>query len=365
MNPSISMIAVTGGPCGGKSTLLARVHRWFEEHDFDVIVISETATELITAGLSPGNLGNRIFQEELLTYSLRREEHYRTMARYLKGGRKAVVLCDRGILDADAYLQEGEFKEILEKFGYKFHDLLNRYKMVVHLVTAANGAEEFYTLSNNTARSESPEKARELDKRTQMAWMGHPHHYIIDNSTNFETKMKRALAAFARTLDMPEPTETERKFKLLNYNPAFLPQDCVSIEITQDYLKTNGVMERRVRQYSFKDGASFYYTEKIPTTDPATRIEREREIDNEEYLRLLEEKDVALQTIKKTRHCFSFGGRRFELDVYRSGRAAKDNLVILEIEIQNINEEIAIPSEWIVEEVTGDPLYANRSLAAA
>ena len=33
-----------------------------------------------------------------------------------------------------------------------------RYDAVFHLVTAAQGAERFYTLENNQARSETPEQ---------------------------------------------------------------------------------------------------------------------------------------------------------------------------------------------------------------
>lgn len=38
-------------------------------------------------------------------------------------------------------------------------------------VTAADGAEEFYTTTNNTARLESPEEARELDKKTMQVYL--------------------------------------------------------------------------------------------------------------------------------------------------------------------------------------------------
>jgi len=48
--------------------------------------------------------------------------------------------------------------------------------MVLHLVTAADGAEKFYTLENNQARSETPEVARIVDRKTQMVWNGHPYH---------------------------------------------------------------------------------------------------------------------------------------------------------------------------------------------
>lgn len=45
-----------------------------------------------------------------------------------------------------------------------------RYDEVIFMVTAANGAEQFYTLANNIARHETAEQARELDKRTLAGW---------------------------------------------------------------------------------------------------------------------------------------------------------------------------------------------------
>ena len=42
------------------------------------------------------------------------------------------------------------------------------------MITAADGAEQYYTLSNNDARSESIEEARDIDKRLINAWVGHP-----------------------------------------------------------------------------------------------------------------------------------------------------------------------------------------------
>lgn len=54
-----------------------------------------------------------------------------------------------------------------------------RYDYVVHLVTAANGAEEFYTTANNNARSEGVELAIKLDSLCSNAWIGHPYYVCI------------------------------------------------------------------------------------------------------------------------------------------------------------------------------------------
>jgi hypothetical protein len=45
--------------------------------------------------------------------------------------------------------------------------------MVIHMVTAADGAEAFYTNSNNSARGETVDQAKEMDKKTQNAWIHH------------------------------------------------------------------------------------------------------------------------------------------------------------------------------------------------
>ena len=39
----------------------------------------------------------------------------------------------------------------------------NRYDQIIHMVSAAIGAEAFYQLANNAVRSETIEQARELD----------------------------------------------------------------------------------------------------------------------------------------------------------------------------------------------------------
>ena len=57
-------------------------------------------------------------------------------------------------------------------------ELRDNYDAVFHLVTAAKGAEKFYTLENNKARSERIEEAAIVDDKIISAWTGHPHFRI-------------------------------------------------------------------------------------------------------------------------------------------------------------------------------------------
>ena len=46
-------IVITGGPCAGKSTAMSWIQNTFMQMGYIVLVIPETATELITGGVSP------------------------------------------------------------------------------------------------------------------------------------------------------------------------------------------------------------------------------------------------------------------------------------------------------------------------
>ena len=64
-----------------------------------------------------------------------------------------------------------------------------RYDNVVHMVSAAVGAEDFYTVEDHSARFEGLEMARERDRRAMEAWDQHPYVDIVDNRGNFDSKV--------------------------------------------------------------------------------------------------------------------------------------------------------------------------------
>lgn len=69
----------------------------------------------------------------------------------------------------------------------------NRYNQIVHMVSSANGAEDFYSTEDHACRSEGMEMARELDYNAAAAWVGHPYFDVFDNSTDFEAKIRRMI----------------------------------------------------------------------------------------------------------------------------------------------------------------------------
>jgi len=363
-NPNFTAIVLTGGPCAGKTTALSFVRRSLEEEGFKVAIAPEVATEFITSGIHPAEewVDSLAFQEHLLMSSLNREDEKRNALLDLATNKHRVLLCDRGIRDPEAYIGRQHYLELLDRCGVSPAETYNRYRAVIHLVTAADGAEEFYTLENNAARSESPEQARELDRNTLNAWIGHPHFTCIDNSTPFSAKLTRILSPIARVLGMPEPLEKERKFLVHNFHMSMLPSEVVVAEIVQNYLVEPGGFERRVRKTTIDGCSSYTYTEKVKTGVMGQRIERERVISLSEYELLLRERHPDTVTIQKTRYNFRVEGNKWELDVYS---APISNLVILEREVGDLKSSLSFPSPWreAVEEVTGNDMYSNRTIA--
>ena len=77
----------------------------------------------------------------------------------------------------------------------------NRYDQIIHLITAANGAEEFYRLDNNACRTEGIEQARQIDEKCARAWVGHPYfgaYFEIDLNRIFFRLMPNKLNFFYR-----------------------------------------------------------------------------------------------------------------------------------------------------------------------
>jgi len=86
----------------------------------------------------------------------------------ITSSKPVVILCDRGAMDGKAYLDENTWQALLDEVGLNTVTLRDkRYDVVIHMVTAAKGAETFYDLDSNPARFESLEEARELDRITQ------------------------------------------------------------------------------------------------------------------------------------------------------------------------------------------------------
>lgn len=98
------------------------------------------------------------------SFQMHLEDGVERIARSL--GKPAILLCDRGTLDGAAYISKETWERLLRTKGLDPLRLREgRYDAVFHLVTAALGAESYYSLMNNATRTESPDFAREVNSR--------------------------------------------------------------------------------------------------------------------------------------------------------------------------------------------------------
>ncbi len=365
--PWIKVVAITGGPCAGKSTFLKMAIHLLQKHGFKVIVVPEVARELISAGIVPWDpawKNSAGFQSQVFQAILEKEARYFAALEAMElQGQKVVFLCDRGLADGMAYSGEAAFNAMLFEMQITLNMVIDRYAGVVHLVTAAEGAEEYYVTDDE--RHETPEEARQLDKKTLAAWQLHQHVSVVNNSTDFPQKINRALLALNRILAMPTPQEIEKKFLVLDFYPTQIPADAKSYKIWQIYLDRSDRpgIECRVRVKTTNDQRSYYYTEKTKTEIDGVRGEHEEQINEARYEELIAAYQYRDRVpIEKTRYKFCHQGYIFELDVY--GGQLK-GLVILEVELKSIDEmdRVVLPVNFDVVDVTSDKRYSNASLS--
>lgn len=360
--PKIHRIVVTGGPCAGKTTAMSWIQNAFTKKGYSVIFIPETATELISGGAAPWLCrSSRDFQASLMKLQLGKEEAFSNVATLMTSER-ALVVCDRGALDNKAYMSDIDFRYVTRQLNTHEVELRDHYDAVFHLVTAAKGAEAFYTLANNQARTETPEQARELDDKLIAAWTGHPHLRVVDNTTDFEKKMLRLIREISSFLGEPEPQEYERKYIIAFPDLKKLEKmpNCTRIDIIQTYLHSPVPGEEvRVRQRG-ADGHYIYFKTHKRNAADGKRVELESRLSQEEYLRLLMDADPQCRQIRKTRYCLAANGIYYEIDIYPGVTA----FAILEVELQSSEDPVRIPRYLkVIREVTGEDGWLNHSLS--
>lgn len=359
MEKEIKQIVLTGGPCSGKTTAMSWIQNHFEKQGYKVLFVPEEATELIMGGIAPWNAPLVKFETMLTKLQILKEDSFRSACNFMDYD-KFLIVCDRGIMDNQAYMSNQEFNEVLKMNGISKEEAKERYDAVFHLVTAANGAEEAYNLGN-AARTESIEEARILDDKTLKAWIGHSHLRIIDNKTDFEGKMKRLIKEISSVLGIPFPYEIERKFKIKKPSYEFLNNldNCSRVKIIQTYLLSNDDEEIRVRQRG-SDGSYTYTLTKKKKSSNMKRIEVERRLTSEEYLCALANVDSTRAPIIKERYCLCYQNQYFEIDMYPS----IDDYAICEIELSDEYQEIIFPDYLdVIEEVTELEAYKNANIA--
>lgn len=359
---TITKIVITGGPCAGKTTAMSWIQNAFTEKGYKVLFVDETATQLSSGGAQwKYTRNNKEYQYRVTQLMLAKETAFTEIAKTFEA-EKVLVVCDRGALDNRAYMNDEEFQYVLDKLNTSEIELRDQYDAVFHLVTAAKGAEQFYTLANNKERYETPEEARLSDDKLIAAWTGHPHLRVIDNRYAFDEKMMALITEISAFLGEPRPLETMRKYLIAYPDLRALEQrhNCRRVDILQTYLKSDIPGEMiRIRQRG-RDGNYVYFKTRKRRIEGMKRIEMEERLTKNEYLNLLMQADPDYRPIRKERYCLSENGLYYNIDLYPewSDRA------MMEVELYDKDEEVRFPEGiQVIREVTGEKEFSNPYIA--
>mmetsp|Transcript_64203 Transcript_64203/g.144927 ORF Transcript_64203/g.144927 Transcript_64203/m.144927 type:complete len:219 (+) Transcript_64203:56-712(+) len=215
----VHCIALTGGPCGGKSSALKAIQEEVKARGVEVFLVPEVPAMIMRGGGHyPGPEGGDelvAFETAIMQLQLQMERSFAMIAR--STGKPSLVICDRGLLDIAAYLPRDAWLKIAEANGLTEEQMLSRYDAVLHLVTSADGAEKFYKFGhvkddsgNDVYRAETPEMARDLDKKVLECWKAHSRVGRIENLADdgFPGKLGRA-TKFVCEVIASDPVSTQ------------------------------------------------------------------------------------------------------------------------------------------------------------
>ena len=362
--PEIKKIVLTGGPCAGKTTALVKITEYFSGFGYKVFNVPEVPTIYSTAGwnyLTPNRdlyyQGERAILETQLAF----EDQFMKLAQVCE--KPVLIVCDRGAMDISAYIKPEEWEEITRMAGTNSNALRESYDAVLHLVSAADGAEQYYTTATNATRYEQANEeglriARELDKKVIKAWTGHPHLRVINNHDDFENKLNRVLSEISKVVGLPQPAQQERIFRV--ELTGEIPE-CSESMITQTYLVTEPGNEVRLRRREWSGGKVVNVHRSKKRINDNEVIETERQVDNNLYEQMLSQADPYRATIRKKRQSFIWKGQFFEIDTFLE---PVSNLVMMETKGVTEQETVNFPPfVKVIEDVTGNSKYLNYNIA--
>lgn len=355
----IKKIVLTGGPGSGKTTVIESIKNAFQDR-YTVIVVDETATDLINMGIRP--FGERKvpmidFQELVIKMQLAKEEVVDRATTFLPN-EDILIIYDRGLLDNCAYISEEDLQTVLQRLEkpYQVSDFLDRYDLVINLVSR----KDFYTTENNTARSEDVESALKLGNKTLNAWLGHKNLKIVLPKDEISEKIREVLNHINSILEEKEVKRQEKYMVDLEDAKTdwnYLEQISKKSQITQTYLISEEDVEKRLRKTIMNGNTTYQYTVFKTLPDGRKIKVSDESLTEKMYQKLLEFRDPQKEDIHKTRYYFPYQDEYFTLDKI-------GNYGILERNVSGRAPITFPPFLSVIEKVTDNPDFQNKNIAS-
>lgn len=170
-------IALTGGPNSGKTTALSILKETFGPQ---VELVKEAATLIFSGGFprQDNSIPHIETAQKIIFFTTKQLESLAS-----KSSTAELIVCDRGTVDAAVYWPGG-VEDFFAQMGTSLEAELARYDAVLHLSPPSN--PDFY--QSTQVRTESLEKAFEIDERILHIWQKHPNRMVIGGTEHFFEK---------------------------------------------------------------------------------------------------------------------------------------------------------------------------------
>ena len=353
----IIKIVLTGGPCAGKTTALESIKKYLQQNNIPVVIVPETATELIRSIQMPlGDSTTYDFQSLVLRKQLSKEgiaEDY--IKNILKPEGKCVIIYDRGILDNRAYLNSRtDINELLKKHNLTEIEVLDSYDLVLNLLSLATCKKEEYNFSNE-ARMENVEDASVADVRTTLAWIAHRNLKIIDSSISLEEETE-IIIDYVKEIIEGNQTRSFKRFlvndSLSNYK-IYDNNNSETLYITDYYIEgVNNNYNYVVSKREHNNDVSYVYTIYSCNEEKKCFI-LDKQITKEKFFELLINNKILKKEIRKEINFYD-NWQKYTLCFY-------GDCTILEIEENKQKRELIIPDNLeIVDELGNDKVKVRK-----
>lgn len=198
----IPTIVLTGGPCAGKSVLIANLPPLIEARlGWHVITVPETVAWMGSNGMRREDFPDIVTFQSVQTAIQASHEDDTMKAAQAMGDGNVLVLMDRAIPDAAAYLTDDEYRRVLATNGMAEAQVMRRYDAVIFLHSVACGHERLYRARGNAMRLErDASDAARADVRTLRAYAAHPHVIEIADTETIGEKTERVMEAMSTML---------------------------------------------------------------------------------------------------------------------------------------------------------------------
>lgn len=293
----IYKIVLTGGPCSGKTKVTNALRKKLSDGGYNVIVVPETAAELIGSGVLPKDnyLHTLMFQDIILKTQKLKEDNALKYAKFSSKTDDVIIIYDRAIMDGMAYMHyESDFSDLLKKYSLNETIVSDKYDMIIDLVSLSSLRKDLYV--NTEIRKEDDKLASILDKKTLYSWLLSDNLRVIKPMDKIEEKVQYVYDLITSYIDKKGISiENEAKIDLKNTNlSCYNDTNSKKLNISEYVLQipSKEIYDYRVYERSYDNKTSYILKTLTKKDNEKTRLISQTPIDKDLLLEFLRNKYI-------------------------------------------------------------------------